>query len=262
MPKLLTYDEYAKVRHDVPYTLTLKGMDSLLYFFGEEHSFDPRNPQWKTLKDYWATFLLRTTGTERIVFTEGGVRPVELSDDEAVLKHGGAGLVTKLAHDEQVLVQSPEPPYALEYEALEKKFSHAEIAYYFFARVVHQWLNHEEPRPPYEEYMQAYLDRDKRESGWTDITYTPKGLADVHRTLFKTEFDAFDSDFLYTQINPVDMTTIGGRVARESSVVRDTYIVERILDRLDHGISVFAEYGCSHVVIQEPYLRSVLNEVQ
>lgn len=159
-------------------------------------------------------------------------------------------------------VVSPEPPYKLEYEQLSKKFSHAEIAYYYFARVVYQWLNYSEPRPDFEKYMKPYLERDARESGWTDIVYTTKGLADVHQALFGTTFDRFDNDFLYAQVNPVDESTVGGRVARESSVIRDTYIVERVLSELRAGTSVFAEFGCSHVVIQEPYLREVLNEVQ
>lgn len=262
MPKLLTYDEYALLNHEVPYLLKLKTQRALLYYFGEAHSFNSALPQWVELKKFWRDFLSETEGKKRVAFTEGGIRPAESTESEAIVKHGGAGLVTYLARAASVPVVSPEPPYELEYAALSKKFSHKEIAYYYFARVVHQWLNHENPRPQYETYLQAYLDRDKKESGWTDITYTPDGLASVHAELFGTPFDRNDSDFLYTQINPVDASTIGGRVARESSVVRDTYIANEIVVHLSAGTSIFAEFGCTHVVMQEPYLRVVLNEVQ
>lgn len=262
MPKLLSYDDYRTLTHDVPYFLTLQTPRAHLFYFGEAHSFDPEHPQWTEHRSYWERFLAKTNGAHRVVFVEGGMRPVEATYEEAILKHGGMGLTTKLAHDAGVAVESPEPPYELEYQELEKQFSHQEIAYYYFARVVHQWLNHGEPRPEYDTYLSAYLTRDKVESGWTDIEYTPEGLAAVHESLFGTTFNKFDEHFLYTQINPVDSSTRGGQVARASSVVRDAYIANRIVEKLKSGTSVFAHFGCSHVVIQEPFLREALDAVQ
>lgn len=260
MPKLLSYEEYKEP--EVPYLLKLNHPKGKLYFFGEEHSFDPKHAQWSKLTSFWDSFLSETQKVPKVVFVEGGIRRLEATHEEAILKHGGMGLTTKLAHDAGVAVESPEPPYELEYQELEKQFSHQEIAYYYFARVVHQWLNHGEPRPEYDTYLSAYLTRDKGESGWTDIEYTPEGLAAVHESLFGTTFNKFDEHFLYTQINPVDSSTRGGQVARASSVVRDTYIANRIVEKLKSGTSVFAHFGCSHVVIQEPFLREALDAVQ
>lgn len=60
MPKLMTYDEYAHYEHPIPYSLTLKAPEAYLYYFGERHTFDPKDEQWESLKKLWSEFLVRT----------------------------------------------------------------------------------------------------------------------------------------------------------------------------------------------------------
>jgi hypothetical protein len=129
---ILTYEQYSKIRHNTPYTLSLKSGNNFLYYFGERHLFKPVDPQWDELKSVWSEFLEKTKGQKRIVFIEGGIRPVEESEEQAILKHGGMRLATFLAHQENIETHSPEPDEKYERSELEKSFPRDIIQYYYF----------------------------------------------------------------------------------------------------------------------------------
>lgn len=255
---LMSYDEYHKIRHNIPYKLLLKSGSNSLYYFGERHSFDPKNEQWIEEKEFWQDFLKNTTNQKRIIFTEGGIRPVEESEEQSILKHGGMGLATYLASQENIDTYSPEPSEKYERNELEKNFSKEEIQYYYFARIVYQWGLKEEPKPDFEEYVKTYLDSDKKESGWYDFDFSLESMKKIHNKLFNTPFNEKDTDFFYNIINPVVLKTVVNKVSRMSSDIRDRYIVSEIKKYISEGYSIFAQYGCSHVVIQEPLLRELL----
>ena len=47
-------------------------------------------------------------------------------------------------------------------------------------------------------------------------------------------------------------------VLRAISFKREDYIVGEILRYIENGYSIFVEYGESHLVVQEPLLREIL----
>lgn len=240
-----------------PYTLTLESNGVRLYYFGEAHSFDPKIPQWDTLRGYWKDYLGNTEKGRRIVFVEGGTHelPSDQSESAAILSDGGAGLGQWLAKEEGILVRSPEPNEAYERSELEKDFSRDEIQYYYFARVVLQWIRTMEPRMPFDQYIQAFLNADKKYSGWDDYDFSLEHMKLLHEQFTGRTFDPTEKQVFYDQSNPANSSTVGGRVSRGSSQVRDTFIVSEIVSQIKNGVSVFAIYGGSHVVIQEPLLR-------
>lgn len=257
---LMTYEEYEKTRHSTPYYLVLQSGSRFLYYFGERHSFDPEHPQWQGEKKFWKEFLERTTNSKRIVFIEGGKRPDEANEEPSIINNGGMGLATYLAKQEDIETHSPEPNEAYERAELEKHFSRTHIQYYYFARVVHQWGNKHDPKPDFEEYINGYLETDKRESGWPDFDFSLDNMKKIHNDIFDMPFDESDSQFFYNAVNPVVVQTVVNKVSRMSSEIRDTYIVREIQKYMNDGFSIFAQFGCSHVVMQEPLLREVLNE--
>jgi hypothetical protein len=254
---ILDYEQYSKIRHNTPYILSLKSGENFLYYFGERHLFKPVDPQWDELKSFWTEFLDKTRGQKRIVFTEGGIRPIEESEEQAIIKHGGMGLATFLAHQEKIDTHSPEPDEKYERSELEKNFSRDIIQYYYFARVVLQWGRKSDPKPDFVEYITRYLDNDKKESGWGDYDFSLDNMKLVHKELFNQEFDEHDTQFFYDVSNPVVIKSEVNKVSASSSIIRDEYIVKEIQTYLDKGYSIFAEYGCSHVVMQEPLLREL-----
>lgn len=259
---LMSYEEYQTTRHKTPYMVLLKSGFNFLYYFGERHSFNPTDEQWIEEKSFWQDFLEKTEGQKRIVFTEGGKRPIEKNEEQAILKHGGMGFVTYLAHKENIRTYSPEPNESYERLEMEKRFSREQIQYYYFARVVHQWSRKHNPKPDFEEYINRYLESDKKESGWSDFSFSLESMKKIHNDIFHTTFDENDSDFFYGVTNPVVLKTEINEVSRASSMIRDEYIVKEIQKYISKGYSIFAQYGCSHVVMQEPLLKEIFSKPQ
>jgi hypothetical protein len=79
----------------------------------------------------------------------------------------------------------------------------------------------------------------------------------IHKELFNREFDECDTQFFYDASNPVVIKSDVNKVSAGSSIIRDEYIVNQIQRYMNAGYSIFAEYGCSHVVMQEPRLSEI-----
>jgi hypothetical protein len=82
----------------------------------------------------------------------------------------------------------------------------------------------------------------------------------IHKELFSTDFDEKDANFFYSIANPIELNSVVNEVSRISSQIRDQYIVQKIKDYIDDGFSVFAQYGYSHVVMQESALEKFLSD--
>lgn len=255
---LMSYEEYQNTHHETPYKVVLQSGSNFLYYFGECHSYNPVDPQWLQLKKFWEDYLQKTNTQKRIVFTEGGIRPYVKSVEESILTHGGMGLVTHLATRAGINTYSSEPNEKTEREELERKFSREQIQYYYFARAVHQRNGKHEPKPNFEEYIKSFLSGDQINSGWNDFDFSVENMKKIHTEIFHTEFNENDQDFFYNVTNPVIIESVVNEVARTSSIFRDEYIVKEIQKYISEGYSIFAEYGCSHVVMQEPLLKQIL----
>jgi hypothetical protein len=120
-----------------------------------------------------------------------------------------------------------------------------------------QWGRKTDPKPDFVEYITRYLDGDKKESGWNDYDFSLVHMKKIHSELFQMPFDENDTQFFYDVSNPVVIKSEVNKVSAASSIVRDEYIVSEIQKYMNDGYSIFAEYGCSHVVMQEPALREL-----
>jgi hypothetical protein len=80
---LLTYEEYRKANHPGPHIFELKLQNNSLFYFGERHSFDPKDPQWNQVKDLWQKFAADTSA-KKIAFVEGGVRDIFPTETESI----------------------------------------------------------------------------------------------------------------------------------------------------------------------------------
>jgi hypothetical protein len=241
-----------------PYVLKLQFRGAHLLYFGEAHSNDPDFPQWQEVKKLWAEFLKATDGTERIMFVEGGLPrlPNGCTESAAIHDNGGAGLGEWLARDAGIPVESPEPPETYERAELEKQFTRDEIQYYYFARVALQWQRLAQPRMQFDQYIQAFLNADKKYADWEGYDFSLEHMKLLHQQFTGKEIDLSDEVIFYDQSNPANSKSVGGMVA--SNTVRDEYIAAQIVSKIKSGTSVFAIYGGGHVVVQEPLLRELL----
>jgi len=258
---LMTYDTYKnKGKYDLPYFVTLKKNNISLFYMGIEHTHDQFHSQHKKLEEFWNMFLETTKEERCIALTEGGKRDVFDTKAEAVQKSGESGLLTYLAHKDNIITDSPEPPASYKFQELIKGFSKDEIAYYSFVMVIPQW-HRLSPKPDFKEYVSDFLEHDRKESGWGDFDFSLPNMIKIHEQLFRGKFNKNDSSFFFTINNPTITPTIINLVSRADSHLRDEYIVQRIISYLDEGINVFSVFGHTHVVMQEQVLRDFVSKI-
>lgn len=242
-----------------PYHIEIRKGDQFLYYFGSNHSRDPQNFQYPELKKYWQDFLEKTHSKNSIFLGEGGIRKISKDENMAIHKDAEGGLVTLLAHQAQISIESPEPNSHDERQELVKQFSKEEVQYYYFARTVHQWLNIPDSRPDYKEYMSRFLVRDEKDSRWAGFDFSFENMERIHKTIFGTDFNYQDRDFFYSIINPTKDTSIINTVAGACSLYRNIYIVARIEELWKGGKNIFVVFGFAHLILQERALRKLLN---
>ncbi len=97
---IMTFDEYAKVRHAYPYIVELQIGKGALLYFGAQHTNDPKHTQIAQIEKLWKEF--RPT----LALYEGGETPVSKSLDEVVSRFGEPSLVRYLAARDKVSVRS------------------------------------------------------------------------------------------------------------------------------------------------------------
>ncbi len=257
---LMTYEEYAKIEyeHEIPYTFILNYDPNYLFYFGEEHSYDPSDKQWAIENNFWLEFIKKTDEHKRIVFVEGGIRPVETTEEESIRKYGGMGFVTYLASKNSIDTYSPEPNQKEQRVVLEKSFSKKEIQYYFFARQIPQWHRHQNPKLDFEKYINVYLEGQRKSSGWVDFDFSLDSMKKIHKEIFETNFNQDDVEFFSSITTPVELRTVVNKVARSCSNIRNVHIVSEIQKYLNNGYSVYVQYGCTHAIMQEPLLRELI----
>ncbi len=255
---LISFDEYQKMPpNKVPYTYIISNGKQYLYYFGSKHSYDATLPQFVELKAFFEEFVSKTEAKDRIVLIEGGgIPPIADSEDLAITKYGEMGYVRYLSNKNHIDIYSPEPSRALMYKELLKHFSREEIEYYFFASIVPQWIRMSQ-KPSFEEYVQGFLERDKKESNWDDFDFSLENMKIIHKKLFNIDFDTSDSQFSKKIVDPTKQFSIINDVVRFVSNYRNEYIVDELERYWNEGKNVFVVYGSTHAVIQEPVLRTL-----
>jgi len=253
----MSYDEYLSQKHQFPYFFSIKKPNQILYYFGEIHSVDPDDQQYVTMRKLFEEFSANSN-PKKIVMVEGGVPSFIKDINLAVSQHSAPGFMVVLAADKSIPVISPEPNRAYELKELQKEFPRQEIQYYYFIRSVLQWNRYSEPKPDFKTYVEERLKSSKNEGVWdvaeTSLDYMKK----VHETLFQEPFDEYNQQFFAKNASPVRLLGKINEVARRSSEIRDKYIADQIVKYFQEGYSVFVVYGGTHAVVQEPYLKELL----
>jgi hypothetical protein len=256
---LMTYDGYVTRKHPIPYSYRLEKNGQHLFYFGAKHSFDPHDPQFHAIEDFWNEFVEKTKGMDQLVLVEGGNRPALPTKEQAILEGGEMHFAAHLAKLQQIPTFSPEPPARYRLETLVNQFSKEEIIYHDFARLCYQWNSMKE-KPEFEEYAGRYLRAALRESEWTDFEFTISNLTLIHRKIFGMAFEKTDTKFFRGIVDPTTEKSVINRLARwEEHCVRDPYIVGEIERFWNEGKNLFIIYGASHAVMQEEMVRDVVS---
>jgi hypothetical protein len=258
--KVMSFEEYAKLSHAVPYVLTLTNGGHLLYF-GARHTYDPTDPQIEEIQALWEKFC------PTVAFVEGtDTRPLReehllwrSKSREQVMRGGEPSWVRFLAARDGVPARSLEPPRAEEAAFLLKEFPADQVKLFYILRDVPQRrarMTEEE----LDKYVQQAL------LYWTSIpgVEPPHSLGELEKLVHQTfpELanwrDVPQEWFDPVQWNPNLPRRFTNEISAKSSEFRDQHMVALLIREVKQGERVFAVVGASHVVMQEPALRAEL----
>ncbi len=272
LSKIMTAEEYSKIRHRAPYVFEIKNENKLISYFGSRHTNDPTDPVFAMIQEKFIAAnpeKVFVEGQNSIAGREGeAARWLKTREhDEIIKKMGEAGFTLKLAADHEVPFESPEPDFKKEIRYLiEQGFSKECIFAYYMFRQVPQFHRRENPGS-FQKYIPPYIKEFIRATSWEAFDYSIKTLDRVQKELYRTPFESENLSPYEEAVDPIpwgskkkSQTEIN-LIARASSLFRDRHIIERIAFGLKEHDRIFIVYGASHAVMQEPALRVLLKKI-
>ncbi|MBA4185408.1 MAG: hypothetical protein H0X49_15560 [Acidobacteria bacterium] len=248
---IMTFDEYAKVRHGYPYIVKLQiGKGELLYF-GSRHIYDPKDAQTAQIEKLWNEF--RPT----VAYHESSGTSLSKTVDEAVSKSGEPGLVRFLAARDKISAFSLEPSKTDEVAMFLKTYTPEQIKVFFVLRQVPQFRERKTDET-IEAFMKTFLGNVARIPGLESAPNTVAELDKSSLWLSPQLKDWRAADRSWS--DPVASHAYTNQIARLSSEFRDLHMVKLLIDEVKQGERVFAVVGGSHVVMQEPVLKAASNK--
>jgi hypothetical protein len=265
---LMTYQEYAQIKHPRPYEYRLVSGDKEIIFFGPGHSNDPNNPAFEHIREQLDTQkpdLVLVEGMEslnKLQRDELKELMDGVSDIESIKKYGEGFFTAKLAVERGIKVVSPEPSDALAIAYLEQhSLSREAIFAQQLASLIAQYAR-TQTKPDFETYLAPYLGRMSAQFRWKDFDFSLDHFRAIHQEIFGAAFDLENTQLYREACDPVPwegkVYSQTNRVAAAWGEFRDRFIIDAIQDHLEKYKKLFIVYGASHAVIQEPALRKMM----
>ena len=262
-PDVMTFEEYIKKEHSVPYTFDLKKGNKELFYFGTKHSNDINNPMFSEIKKKFEE------KKPEIVFVEGieslgdkkeqAINLLKTGNIADIVKDfGEAGFALKLAVDSGVDIASPEPKLKDEINyLLQKSLPKEDIFAFYLYRQINQYYRDTE-KDSLEEYLRPLIQEIKMNTTWDDFDYSLENLKKIGEKVWEDRGDINNPNFSDKRTDPAfsDLKTSVTIVAQQSSYFRDRYIVQKIQETLKNKDKLFVVFGASHAFMQESALRN------
>ncbi len=254
-PDILKYEEYGKKKIHLPRILDIKKDNKHLIYYGTEHSFDPTDSMFLDIEKRFNELK------PDIAFNEGGNDwPVINDRDSTIRVTGDPGFIRYLCRINNVQIMSIEPLDSLEYKYLLTKYKKEDISLMYFCRQIDQLQNQGGISDSnFEKYMNSFL-LDLKNNG------LPLNNDEVKYSYMKNYYEKFFhanfnwKEFDPTNYQPIYSKTILNEIMRESTYFRDRFIINKIEETLKTNDKIFVVMGGSHLVIEEPVLRYIMNK--
>lgn len=250
-PDIMSWPEYVadSGSYSWPYILNLRSTPGALLYYGARHSYAPDDPQLARIEELWEDFQ------PTIALNEGGHPPVEASREEAIRKHGEAGLLRFLAAQHDVPVTTLDPSRAQEVAWLRRTYPVEQIKLFFLLRSATQYVAREgDSGLPFE--MERVLRIYHATPGLREPPSSWAELGTVYEKYFPDRGPI--AHVPETWFDPARHDTLLNGIARDSSDYRDRFVINVLAGHVREGHRVFAVMGGSHVVRQERRLRWAL----
>jgi hypothetical protein len=249
--RILTYKQYAKIEHDVPYVLEFKVGNGALLMYGGRHVFDPADPQIADIQREWERFK------PQAAYNEGGDPPTEKTLQRAVEHYGEAGLVRVLAQRDHVPVATFEPKRVDEARDLLKHYSPEQVKIFW---VLRGFLTFRHSKS--EQTADVFMKHALNDPMWKTLgAKDPATVADLDKACARLfpglkDWRQVPDDWF----DPTRSDQFTNEAQNVSGNFRDRHIFDVLVKRAQAGERVFAVIGASHVPVQEPALVAVLGK--
>jgi hypothetical protein len=242
---ILSFDQYAALRHPTPYVVDVAGRGARLLLFGSQHSSDPALPMFDQIeaafRDLAPAFALH----------EGTPPHPERDREVAIRRHGEAGLIRHLAVRAGIETASMDIPLPEEARLLQRALAPGEALVFLVVRQLASF-NRKTARMDFQAYFAEFFDLIAPGLNLAAIDWPlveREHLRVLGRSLSPRQVTALETD-------PTRDDVLTQRIARRSNRLRDEHMLVRLLEALAAHRRVFATVGVSHAVMLEPALRA------
>lgn len=253
-PGIMSFEEYVKKPHPVPYILKLSAGKGRLLYFGAKHTYDPNDPEIAQMEKVW--LKLRPD----VAFFEGADPenvPAAVKTREEITRGGEPSFVLFLATRDRVPVKTLEPSRSDEIALLLKKYSPEEVKVFYVLRQIPEFKSGK-----HDETIEAYT---QNVLGWlsmrAELKVAPRTLAELKGSsarLFPQLADWREvPQTWFDPATPQPLTYLND-ISRQLSEFRDRHMLALLSEQVTQGKRVFAAVGASHVVMQERALRAAI----
>jgi hypothetical protein len=244
--RILTFAEYAAIRHATPYVVDLARDGARLVLFGGWHSSDPALPMFSQIETAFAQLA------PDFALHEGTPPHPEPDREIAIRRYGEAGLVTYLAARAGIATASMDIPLAEEARLLRRELSQGEALVFLVVRQLASF-NRKTARMDFEGYFGDFF----------DLIAPGLELATIDWPLIEREHFRVVGHPLAArgvtghETNPMRDELVTQRIAQRSNRLRDEHMLDRLVAAMAEHRRVFATVGVTHAVMLEPALRAL-----
>ena len=242
---ILSFAEYAAIRHPVPYVVDVARDGARLVLLGAHHTSDPADPIFGTIETVFARL------SPAFALHEGTPPAVESVREIAIRRHGEAGLVRYLAARAEIDTASMDIPLAEEARLLRHEFGQRDALVFLVVRQLASF-NRKTARMDFDAYFGEFLATIAPALGLAVLDW-PRIEAEHVRVLGRPLVAA---QVTATETNPMRDDLPTQRIARWSNRLRDERMLQQLLEALAAHRRVFASVGVTHAVMLEPALRA------
>jgi hypothetical protein len=244
--RILTFAEYAAIRHPTPYVVAVARQEARLVLFGGRHSSEPADPMFDQIETAFATL------SPTFALHEGTPPAVETDREIAIRRHGEAGLVRHLAARAGIETASMDIPLEEEARLLRREIPQADALVYLVVRQLASY-NRKTARMDFDGYFADFF---ARIAPSLELSIDWPLIEQEHRRVLGRPLSARSITAVETDPMRDELPT--QRISRLSNRLRDEHMLGRLLAALDEHRRVFATVGVSHAVMLEPALRAAI----
>ena len=253
------YVEVGKILSSVqlPYTLKFNNENKQLLAIGISHTYDINNPQVNNLKQQFEEF------NPDVVLNEGGQITRKFKDEkEAVTSSGEAGLLKFWTDLNNKSLITGDTQDSLEFEIMLKKHPKDDLLlYYIMERLVVPYLNGAHRDRSFEDLYELVIEKWFINEGFPvdESLKTFAGYQKLYNSRIGHNLElTLNPDIeLFDYVNPDCKYCL---IGRDSKVLRDSVLLEKINSELKTHNKVMVVFGHGHVLAIEPALKMMMEK--